>query len=104
MEAEIHGIRFVCDEIDANKEMKAFQLANFYRKKLKVFVTDMMDEITSFYGEMSEEDVINALGMPTIDLDNDMITYTEQTLDDVHVIDVEFSGVFDEILEVRIDG
>ena len=64
----------------------------------------MMDEIVSFYGEMSEEDVIKALGIPTIDLDNDIITYTEHTLDDIHVIDVEFRGIFDEILETRIDG
>ena len=104
LEAEIHGIRFVCDEIDVDKEMKAFELAYFYRKKLKVFVNGMMDEIVSFYGEMSKEDVIKSLGIPTIDLDNDIITYTEHTLDDIHVIDVEFRGIFDEILETRIDG
>ena len=42
--------------------------------------------------------------IPPIDLDNDIITYTEHTLDDIHVIDVEFRGIFDEILETRIDG
>ena len=64
----------------------------------------MMDELAEFYGEMSAEEVIESLGKPLIDLDNQIITYTEHTLDDVHIIDVEFDGMFEKVLEVRIDG
>lgn len=102
--AEINKVKFECEKIDMNLEMKAFEYANFYHKRLKKIVSGMMDEITSFYGDMSEDDLMNALGKPIINLDNGLMTYTEHTLDDVHVIDVEFDGIFEEILEVRIDG
>lgn len=102
--AEINRVKFECEKIDMNLEMKAFEYANFYHKRLKKMISEMMDEITSFYGVMSEEELINALGKPTINLDNGLMTYTEHTLDDIHVIDVEFNGIFEEIIEVRIDG
>lgn len=102
--AEINKIKFECEVINMNLEMKAFEYANFYHKRLKKIVPKMIDEITSYFGEMSEEELMNSLGKPTINLDNGLITYTEHTLDDVHIIDVEFSGIFEEILEVRIDG
>ena len=102
--AEIHEVRFECEKIDYNIEMKAYEYANFYRKRLKNLVTQMMDELAAFYGEMSAEEVIESLGKPLIDLDNRIITYTEHTLDDVHIIDVEFEGILEKVLEVRIDG
>lgn len=102
--AEINKVKFECEKIDMNLEMKAFEYANFYRKRLKTIVSGMMDEITSFYGDMSEDALMNALGKPTINLDNGLMTYCEHTLDDSHVIDVEFDGIFEEIIEVRIDG
>ena len=34
-----------------------------------------------------------ALGNAFIDLDNQTLSYLEHTLDDVHIIDVEFDGV-----------
>lgn len=102
--AEINKVKFECVKLDMNVEMRAFELANWYHKKLKNIVKGMINEVTSFYGDMSEEDLMNSLGKPTINLDNELMTYTEHTLDDIHVIDVEFDGNFDEILEVSIDG
>ena len=44
------------------------------------------------------------LGTPMIDLDREVITYLEQSLDDIHIIDVEYGGLLDEFYEVAIDG
>jgi hypothetical protein len=55
--------------------------------------------------EISDVEVIRvSLGKPTIDLDMCRLSYIEHTLDDVHIIDVEFSGVFEKLLCSAIDG
>lgn len=39
-----------------------------------------------------------------INLDNNRLSYLEQTLDDIHIIDVEFDGIFEKLYYVSIDG
>lgn len=56
------------------------------------------------FGDISEDDLAEALGTPLIDLDREVVTYLEQTLDDIHIIDVEYGGLLNEFYEVAIDG
>lgn len=56
------------------------------------------------FGDISEEDLAEALGTPLIDLDREVVTYLEQTLDDIHIIDVEYGGFLNEFYKVAIDG
>ena len=104
MAAEINSVRFECEKLTGEMEEMAYQLAGCYKEKLPSIVNAMYDEVTSFFGEMSEEELLNSLGGAVINLDKGLLTYAEHTLDDVHVIDVEFDGMFDEIFEVRVDG
>ena len=54
---------------------------------------------------VSDVDIIKkALGKPQIDLDSSVIVYCEQTLDDVHIISVEFGGLFTDFYYASIDG
>ena len=62
------------------------------------------DEVRSTFGYMSRDEIAEGLGVPTVNLDTDMISYLEQTLDDCHIIDVEFGGLFDEFYSMSIDG
>ena len=50
------------------------------------------------------EAIKNSLGKPLIDLDRCVLSYLEHTFDGIHIIDVEFDGVFDRLLYSSIDG
>ena len=44
------------------------------------------------------------LGTPTIDLDRNLVSYLEPTLDEEHVIEVEFGGIFERSYRISMDG
>ena len=102
--AEIDGVQFVCEEPTPEREEAAPLLARAYREKLPQLAAFMMDDIAEVFGEQSQDALIQALGAPQIDLDTEVITYLEHTLDDIHVIDVEYGGMLDEFYGVSIDG
>lgn len=102
--AKIDGVEFVCEKAAPEFEKTASALAQAYQKKLPQIVAFMMDDITDMFGDITEDELTAALGIPQIDLDREMITYFEHTLDDSHIIDVEYGGLFDEFYGVSIDG
>lgn len=102
--ATINNIRFECDVLKDNYEELAVTLSKKYYNKLDFLADEMIDEIKAFFGELSKDDLISSLNSPLINLDMSVMSYLEHTLDDVHIIDVEFDGFFDNIFEVRIDG
>lgn len=102
--AKIDGVELVCEEATPEFEKAAPVLAQAYKDKLPEIVAFMMDDITDIFGDMTEDQLTDALGVPQIDLDREVITYFEHTLDDSHVIDVEYGGLLDEFYEVSIDG
>lgn len=102
--AEINGIKFTCEEIKQEYEELAIKIAKVYTEKLPNLIEFIINDIQDMFEEISKETVINSLGVPVIDLDTETITYLEQTLDDVHIIEIEFSGTLDEFHEVCIDG
>lgn len=64
----------------------------------------MLPDIEEMYGIHDMEIIKAALGNAFIDLDNKTLSYLEHTLDDVHIIDVGFDGVFETFYSVAIDG
>lgn len=64
----------------------------------------MLSDIEEMFGISDVEIIKNSLGNALIDLDNNRLSYLEQTLDDVHIIDVEFDGIFEKFYDVSIDG
>ena len=64
----------------------------------------MLSDIKEMFEINDVEIIRNSLGNPLIDLDNNRLSYLEQTLDDIHIIDVEFDGIFENFYEVSIDG
>lgn len=102
--ATINSIRFECDNLEEITEEYVKELADTYASKLEVIAEHMMEDIKEFYEEISVEGLIEALGAPIIRPDVGVITYVEHSLDDCHIIDVEFDGVFDPLTYVTIDG
>lgn len=103
-EAEMNGILFVCEEPDPELEETAHTLAGAYWEKLPQIIAFMLDDITNVYGDISADELADALGVPEIDLDMETISWLEHTLDDCHIIEVEFGGALDEFYGVNIDG
>ena len=102
--AIINNITFVCKEIKTEYEQYAKDLANNYDKQLLNIIQYMLSDIKEMFG-INDVDVIKkSLGIAIIDLDNNRLSYPKQTLDDVHIIDVEFDGVFEKFYYVSIDG
>lgn len=104
-EAEISGIKFVCEAPDKSLEETASAIAEIYESKLNSIAEFMIEEgISDCYGELTPEKIISSLGKPVIDLDRCLITYLEHTLDDIHIFDVEYDGLLDEFFYFSING
>ena len=102
--AEINGIDFVCEEYIKEFDVYATKLANAYERKLSDIIAFMLPEISSFF-EISDPEIIRSkLGKPLIDVNRCVITYLEHSLDYMHIIDVEFDGIFDKFYYTTIDG
>lgn len=102
--AEINYVKFFCKTIKEGYVEKAERLANAYPDNISQIVEFIAEEVRSTFGYITREEIAEGLGTPTINLDTDMITYLEQTLDDYHIIDIEFGGMFDEFYSMSIDG
>lgn len=102
--AIINNIAFVCKEIKPEYEQYAKDLANNYDKKILDIIQYMLSDIEEMFGINDVEIIKNSLGNALIDLDNNRLSYLEQTLDDMHIIDVEFDGIFEKFYDVSIDG
>jgi len=50
--------------------------------------------LSDFFGELLPQKVIASLGRATIDLNRNIIMYLEQTLDDIHIIELQYSTQF----------
>ena len=102
--AIINNIIFVCKEIRPEYEQYVKDLANNYDKKMLDIIQYMLSDIEEMFGINDVEIIKNSLGNALIDLDNNRLSYLEQTLDDVHIIDLEFDGIFEKFYDVSIDG
>ena len=64
--------------------------------------------IKCFFNSPSKSEIIAKLNEPSLrvfsDNDGGVLTYCNHEFDDIHVIDIEFDGVLEKIVEVSIDG
>lgn len=102
--AELNGISFTCEKIEDNYEQLAKSLANHYESKISDIVNFILPDVTKMWGVSDVTVIQKSLGNPQIDLDRSMIVYCEQTLDDIHIIYVEFDGLFTDFYYSTIDG
>lgn len=102
--AEINGVRLLCENPDDFDPDYVQEFVEAYGKQLPELVEFMAEDICDFFGEIETDALLGLLGVPTVDLDRDIVTYLDHVLDDVHIIEVEFSGAFEEFYEVIIDG
>ena len=102
--AEINGIIFQCEKMQERYEKFAIDLANAYPNKLNNIIEFILPDIKMMF-EVDDVDIIKkSLGTPLIDLDREILSYLGHTFDAIHIIDVEFDGIFDRFLYSSIDG
>ena len=56
------------------------------------------------FGITNPDVIANSLGKPSIDLDRGTLTYLEHTMDSLHIIEMEFDGIFTAFYNSCIDG
>lgn len=101
---EINGIEFVCDSIHSDYEKHAVELAQAYEKRLPDIVDYLMPDIKEMFGITNPDVIANSLGKPSIDLDRGTLTYLGHTMDSLHIIEMEFDGIFTAFYNSCIDG
>ena len=101
--ARLNGVEFVCQEPSAELEDLARVLADCYEDRLPDLAEYMAGELNGVFGPLDGEELAQALGRPQIDLDQGVVSYLEQSLDD-HVLSVEFEGALEEFLDFSMDG
>lgn len=103
-EAKMNDIIFTCEQVRNDYEKDAIKLASVYEQKLTEIIAFLLSDIQEVFGVNDVELIRQSLGTPEIDLDNRRLSYLNQTLDDVHIIDIEYNGLLDEFLYSNIDG
>lgn len=102
--AEINGIEFICDSIHSDYEQRVGELAQAYEKRLPDIVEYIMPDIKEVYGISDPIAIMRSLGKPSIDLSRGTLSYLEHTMDSLHIIEMEFDGVFASFYNACIDG
>lgn len=102
--AKMDDIVLCCQEVRDGYERKARMYADAYKNRLSALAEFILKELPPIYGNMGLNELIDALGTPTIDLDRSLVSYFEATLDGDHMIEVEFGGLFERFYRVSMDG
>ena len=104
-EDEINGVRFICDVPDKDTVELAEKISQIYESKLPDIAKTLLEYgLEHFYGNKTVEEIIDALGIPEIDLDGYNISYYEHTLsDDDRVPVVEYNGEMEEFLSASFE-
>lgn len=103
-QVQLNGIRFITQNVNDDIETFTKQLADQYFNRLNDIISFIQDDIKAMYDIDDPIVIQSSLGIPEIDVERCIITYLHHTFDQCHIIDVEFSGVFDEFLYTSIDG
>lgn len=102
--SKIEDLNLVCENLDEESIRKAENLAKAYEERKVALLEYIKKEIIDVYGEIELSELEKALGRPLIDVNREVISYLEHTLDADHIIDVEFSGLLETFHSVSIDG
>ncbi len=110
--AKIGEIDFCIDHEPSDiEESYTIELSKAYDEKIMKIMNFILTNEDFEYAfeqdNMTEEELIESLGTPIIQIINEnegTLTYWNQSLDDEHIILFEFIGKFDELLNLSIDG
>lgn len=110
-QAEINGMEVDINDKNMSDETIGFaaQIAQAYPGKLDEIAKYLSqdEDMRIFFGDLSKEEIIAGLNMPILRVfkgENGQLTYCNHVFDDIHVIDLEFSGVLEEFSYITIDG
>ena len=102
--AEIDNVKFICEEVQEDYEETAREIAEVYEDKLTELAEFILSDVEDIFGDIGPKDMEEALGQPLVDLDRETVTYLDHTLDDIHIIEVEYEGILEDFLGVSVDG
>ncbi|WP_297960146.1 hypothetical protein [uncultured Ruminococcus sp.] len=89
--ADLGNVVITCDEMTDGSEELAEKVAENYAAKLDDIADFLIKEgISDVFGELTPEEIKDGLGVPSIDIGNQIITYADHTLDDAHIISFEY--------------
>ena len=109
-ECEINGFKLNIDEEDFTEEELVFsgKLLDLYSENLTKIIDACVKSETFKYCYPDEDvhSIEEKLGKPIIRRFGSLsvLTYTEHEFDEDHLLDIEIKGLYDEILEISIDG
>lgn len=109
-ECEINGFKLQINEEDFTEEELVFsgKLLDLYSENLTKIIDDCVKSETFkyYYPDEDVHSIEEKLGKPIIRRFGNLsvLTYTEHEFDEDHLLDIEIEGLYDEILEISIDG
>ena len=109
-ECEVDGFKFHINEENFTEEELVFsgKLLDLYSENLTKIIDACVKSETFKYCYPDEDvhSIEEKLGKPIIRRigERNILTYTEHELDADHILDIEIEGLYDEILEISIDG
>lgn len=109
-ECEINGFKLQINEEDFTEEELVFsgKLLDLYSENLTKIIDACVKSETFKYCYPDEDvhSIEEKLGKPIIRRFGNLsvLTYTEHEFDEDHLLDIEIEGLYDEILEISIDG
>ena len=109
-ECEINGFKLQINEEDFTEEELVFssRLLDLYSENLTKIIDACVKSETFKYCYPDEDvhSIEEKLGKPIIGRFGNLsvLTYTEHEFDEDHLLDIEIKGLYDEILEISIDG
>ena len=84
---------------------KVKALAKNYKDNLDRIIDFMLPDLREMYGDISKQDVKKNLGKPIIDYNQETVTYCDQSFDDCHIFEFEFSNnTFEKLEHFSVDG
>ncbi|MBQ8983460.1 MAG: hypothetical protein IJ079_07700 [Lachnospiraceae bacterium] len=103
---ENDGLLFVWDEKpNENVSDLVNMLTKNYYSHIDDIVQFMIADLQQMYGEVDAEIIKEKLGKPIIDYDNGIVTYLEQSFDNVHIFEFGFlDDAFEELQYFSVDG
>ena len=107
---EINGFKLQINEEDFTEEELVFsgKLLDLYSENLTKIIDACVKSETFKYCYPDEDvhSIEEKLGKPIIRRFGNLsvLTYTEHEFDEDHLLDIEIKGLYDEILEISIDG
>ena len=89
--ADLDNVIVTCDEVMDGFEELAETVAENYAARLDDIADFLISEgICDVFGELTPDEIKDGLGVPQIDIGNQIITYTDHTFDEEHIISFDY--------------